>query len=262
MNIKRASPLFFILFIIFLRPCVGQNVLSGTVIDTTGKKLQNATVSVINPNTKLVHGYALTNTEGYYQIKVYQAENLAIRATHVGFGLNEKPVQKNLFVYNFILSPSSYSLPEVIIKNQNLIFLKGDTLNYNVSQFIKPQDRTIGDIIKNLPGIVVSSTGTITYNGKPINKFYIDGDDILGDRYVIGTNTIPADVASAIQILENHQPIKMLEDKIISENAAINIKLKESSKLRVFGSGNIETGAPFNSTDGRLNNLSFRNFLS
>lgn len=55
----------------------------------------------------------------------------------------------------------------------------GDTLIYTVSAFADVQDKTIGDVLQKMPGIDVSATGKISYNGVSINKFYIEGRDLL-----------------------------------------------------------------------------------
>lgn len=81
-----------------------------------------------------------------------------------------------------------------------------------------------------MPGIDVAESGKISYNGKPINKFYIENLDMLKGRYGIATNNIPAKDISTVQILENHQPIKALEKINISNQAAINLKIKEERK--------------------------------
>lgn len=250
--------LFLVSLCLFSTKSKAQIIITGTVTDSAGNALQNVTVSAINAQTKAVKGFSITSKEGYFEIKLTPANGTLLRVSSIGYQTVEKNVIENVLNYNFKLKTGVYLLPEVRVKNQTLLKNRGDTLDYDVQQFARTQDRTIGDVIKNLPGITVSPTGAISYNGVPINKFYIDGADILGDKYAIGANTLPADAVNTVQVLENHQPIKMLEDRVFSENPALNIKLKSSAKLRVFGSGNIATGIPFNSTEARINTLSFK----
>lgn len=105
-----------------------------------------------------------------------------------------------------------------------------DTLNYLVSSFRSAKDATIGDVLKKMPGIHVNSSGSIEYKGVPINKFYIEGLDLLKGRYGIATNNLAPDNISIVQVLENYQPVKALQKIEISNQAAINIKLKSSAK--------------------------------
>lgn len=52
--------------------------------------------------------------------------------------------------------------------------------------------------------------------------------DLLGGKYTIATNNISNDDVGSVEIMENHQPIKALNGLSISEQAAINLRLKES----------------------------------
>ena len=234
-----------------------QLILKGNVKNVDGENLHHVTVSLNEIISKAVIGYTVTNANGNYEIQSTKDTGVFLRVSYVGYKTEERNLKNTLNNYDFKLVTTNFSLPEIKIKSRPLLRQIGDTLNYNVDQFSKTQDRTIGDVLKSLPGITVNPQGQISYNGKPINKFYIDGDDILGDKYAIASNTIPNNVVDAIQILENHQPVKMLENKVFEDNAAVNIKLKNSAKLRMFGSGTAAAGVPFYSGDMRINNLAF-----
>lgn len=64
--------------------------------------------------------------------------------------------------------------------NADRIREQGDTIIYNVGSFAQQQDRSIGDVLKRMPGIDVANHGKIQYQGEDINKFYIEGSDLLG----------------------------------------------------------------------------------
>jgi hypothetical protein len=145
---------------------------------------------------------------------------------------------------DFKLSAFSGNLPNVTVNSRPLLRKDGNTLNYDVQSFSNAQDRTIGDVIKKLPGAEVAENGQISVGGKPINRFYIDGDNLLDGRYNIATKSIPTDAVSKIQVLENHQPTKVLKDLTRSDQAAMNIVLKDNSRLRVMGTGDAAFGTP------------------
>ncbi|HUZ60525.1 MAG TPA: hypothetical protein VMU83_17270 [Hanamia sp.] len=118
-------------------------------------------------------------------------------------------------------------------------------------------DRVIGDVIKKLPGIEVSDNGLIKYNGKPINNFYIEGGNLLDDKYNIASNTIPADVVDKIQVIENNQNIKMLNGIVPTDRAAINITLKKKDRLILINTVKAGIGIK-NLYTGELNNMAFK----
>ena len=97
------------------------------------------------------------------------------------------------------------------------------------------QDKSLADVIKKMPGMEVSASGQIKYQGQAINKFYIEGKDMMGSHYGIATNSLhPGDVGS-IEVMENHQPIHALKDISFSQSPAVNIRLKETAKTRWAG---------------------------
>ena len=122
--------------------------------------------------------------------------------------------------------------------------LNGDTLSYRLGDFSGKEDRVLGDVLKKMPGIEVAPNGKISYNGKSISNFYIDGDNLLDDRYNIATKSIPKEAVDQVQIIENDQPIKMLRNKGNSDEVALNITIKPEARLKLMGLAKIAAGVP------------------
>lgn len=143
-----------------------------------------------------------------------------------------------------VMEMSAVEIKEVTIKAHK-IWQQGDTLVYNVASFANEQDRTIGDVLKKMPGIDVKKDGQIYYNGSSINKFYIEGKDLLEGRYGIATNGIPQNEVGRVEVMENHQPIRSLEGFVYSQQAAINLRFKDKSKAKwittLDGAGGVST---------------------
>src|SRR5690606_2254708 len=119
----------------------------------------------------------------------------------------------------FLVTEKTMELKEVIVKAPKIRQL-GDTIVYDVASFTNEIDRSIGDVLKKLPGIKVMSSGQILYQNKPISKFYIEGLDLLKGKYGLATQNVDASKVSTVQILENHQPLKVLKGTEIPEAAA------------------------------------------
>jgi hypothetical protein len=73
----------------------------------------------------------------------------------------------------------------------------------------------------------------------PINKFYVEGLDLMEGRYSLVSKNLPQGSVSAVEVIENHQPLRMLEDKVESQQAALNLKIKKG----VTTTGNAQLGA-------------------
>lgn len=78
-----------------------------------------------------------------------------------------------------------------------------------------------------MPCIEVRSSGAILYNNEPINKFYVEGLDLMGGRYGVISENLRRQSVQTVQILENHEPIHALEAISLSDKAALNLVLKE-----------------------------------
>ena len=149
----------------------------------------------------------------------------------------------------FVMEETDIVLKEVTVRNAPISSV-GDTLTYNVASFKSASDRSIEDIIRKLPGIRVEDNGRIYYNGEPINKFYIEGLDLLAGRYALASRNISPDDVTAVNIYENHQPTRVLKDVVFSENAALNLKLKKKSMLKPIGY--VKGGVGLNDADDVL----------
>jgi len=238
--------------------------VSGTVTDTTGMPIAGASISLVKKTKGLVVSYSITDNKGGYHLRsndVSIGDTLIVQAFMLGFGRRTVAVTRPEQSADFELHPTTFSLPEVRVQNKRIFLkLEGDTISYSVSDFVSPQDRVLGDIIKKLPGVEMDENGKITYNGKDINRFYIDGENLLDGRYNIATKTIPSDMVDKVQVLENHQPIKSLKNIVPSNDPAMNIVLKDKAHLKPIGQGDLLLGLP-DLYNGNINVMLFRKKL-
>lgn len=206
-------------------------------------RISNATILIFNDKDQIIE-YTQSNEVGEYKFKkIINAYKLTV--SHISFEsktiILESKNYENLIIQ---LNLRNTQLPRVIVKNvKTLITQKNDTISYDIELLKNSKDRVLKDMLEKLPGITVSSNGTILYQNKAINKFYIDGNDILDDRYNLASNNLPIDAIDKIQVLENHQPIKMFDNIIFSDRAGLNIKLKQNAKNKILGRGIANTGA-------------------
>ena len=240
--------------------CFAQDKIHGTVKDSTGKPVWFATVSLKKKAGNAIVAYAVTDGNGAYTLIVPAGEiqdSLLVEVRCIGYKSVAKAIAGKAPV-DFVLHNSVNQLQSVVIKSSRPVLrINGDTLNYNVSDFASAQDRTIGDVIKKLPGITVATDGTILYNNKPISNLYIAGDNLLDDKYNIATNTIPQGVVEKVQVIQNDQPVKVLQNKVMSDDVALNLTIKKGAKLQLVGQESLGAGLPDN-YDVDLNAMMFK----
>lgn len=243
--------LYFFLVIIFILCtsfAVAQNtIISGKVTDiVTGEHIPGVMVIMKKADSNAIYKYAVTSNDGVFEIKTTEfPQDYTLKFSMMGYETKIIAIKDKQSVYNVQLSEKETQLKEVIIKAPS-IRQYGDTITYQVSRFANEQDKSLADVLKKMPGIEIVKNGQIRYNGIPINKFYIEGEDMLGNRYGLATENIQQKDVASIEVMENHQPIKALEDMSFSQNPAINIKLRNDAKSRWVGTAKMATGGyPF-----------------
>ena len=203
--------------------------VKGRVIDAETKEgLVGASVIIKGIDGK-IKKFSSSKTDGNFSITVTSVEGCQLDVTMMGFEKQSIPLNTVSLPLEVLMSPGSTLLKEVTVKADR-IREQGDTITYNVGSFAQAQDRSIGDVLKRMPGITVENSGKIQYQGEDINKFYIEGSDLLGGRYGIATNGINHDDVGAVEVMENHQPMQVLSGISFSDKAAINLKLKNKTK--------------------------------
>jgi len=224
--------------------------IRGTVKDIAGKAVPYATINLRNSVNNSIIGYAVANAGGAYTLPIpvnAPLTGLVIEATSIGYKAVNRPLSDIRLSYDFTLSVSANQLQAVEIKSSRPVLrMHGDTLGYNVADFANTQDMVIGDVLKKLPGITVGSDGTIFYNNKAISALYINGDNLLDDKYNIATTTIPHSVVEQVQVIQGDQPIKVLQNKVMSENVALNLTIKKGAKMQWVGQERVGAGLPGN----------------
>ncbi len=217
-----------------------QTIITGKVSDKTqNKAISNAIITVNKLNTETTIGFGMSKPLGQFEIKANSsADSLTLIIKMLGYATQRLNVPNQSQTINFELEESSIELKEVKVK-PDPIKKYGDTLSYAVSAFKDKNDRVIADIIKKLPGVEVSPNGQILYQGEPINKYYIEGMDLLEGRYKLANENLNVEAVTNVEILENHQPVRMLNGVVHSEKAALNIKLKKN----ITTTGQVSLGA-------------------
>ena len=221
-----------ITYLIFLFVAVGavaQVNVTGTVVDKeSNEPLTGASVIVKGADGK-IKKYATSNGDGGFAMSLPSVAGCRLEVSMMSFAKKTIPLDSVSFPLTVFLEPGTTLLKEVTVKADR-IREQGDTISYTVGSFAQAQDRSIGDVLKRMPGIDVANNGKIQYQGEDINKFYIEGSDLLGGKYGIATNGISHEDVGAVEVMENHQPMQVLSGISFSDKAAINLKLKNKAK--------------------------------
>lgn len=208
---------------------VAQINVTGSVIDKENNEpLVGASVIIKGADGK-IKKFASSKANGGFSITMLFVKDCRLEVAMMGFVKQSVQLDSVTFPLTVYMEAGTTLLKEVTVKADR-IREQGDTITYNVGSFSRQQDRSIGDVLKRMPGIDVANNGKIQYQGEDINKFYIEGSDLLGGKYGVATNGISHDDVGAVEVMENHQPMQVLSGVSFSEKAAINLKLKNKAK--------------------------------
>jgi hypothetical protein len=235
--------------ILFSSPGFTQEI-RGVVKDSTGSAVPYASVNLRNRISDAIVAYTTTDVKGGYVLRLpanVRPGDFYLEARCIGFKSQNKTLAGLPAEIDFTLAISASPLQSVVVRSSRpRLRASGDTLSYAVADFSNAQDRVIGDVIKRLPGIAVAADGTISYNNKPVSGVYLGGDNLLDDKYTIATNTIPQGVVDQVQVIDNHQPIKVLQNKVTSDDVALNLTFKKEAKMQLLGQETAGAGLPGN----------------
>ncbi len=250
-----------LLFLIISLSSWAQKPIKGLVKDANGKAIESVNVSLKDPEGNIIN-FSGTNRNGEFSITIKndQIAGYKIEASSIGYKKTSTIITDAAKSYDLVMQSSETTLETVTVKNRPSLTARGDTLNYRPSDFADKQDRSIGDVLKKMPGIEVAEDGKISYNGKSISNLYVDGDNLLDDKYNIGTKSIPQGAVDKVQVIQNDQPIKMMRKNNMSEDVALNLVLKDEAKLKVMGDATAGAGMP-NRFDENLTAMLFNKKL-
>ena len=217
-----------------------QIVIEGSVRDEEGAAIRGAVVTLSQQGGILAYG--TTGREGGYRLTIPKGTGQAtVTFNHLTFEKREVPVTMESRRLDVILRERTEMLREVTV-TAPVVKLRGDTLSFWLPGLMALEDYTLEDAMKRIPGIEVGSNGRITYQGRAISHFYIDGVDILGGKYTLATRGIPAEMVNEVEVLDNHHSIKMERHTGRTDEVALNIRLNDKARIKPIGSSEVRAG--------------------
>ena len=220
--------------------CAQSRRVGGTVVGDDAP-LEAVSVCLLDADSSIVQ-FTQTDAAGRWQLEAGDRQEGFVSFSYLGFAKQVIPLAQCHEGMQVRLQEAAMQIREVSVRGDR-IWQRGDTLTYSVAGFRLPQDRTIEDVLKKIPGIEVSANGQISFQDQPINKFYVEGMDLLGSKYALASRNMPAQMVRNVQVLQNHQPVAALRGKSFSDNAALNLVLEDEARHRLIGIIDMGLGA-------------------
>lgn len=228
-------------FLLLALPASAQRTLSGKVTTQDGKPLAGVIVTVSAGEESAAFGNS--GRDGTYKLTIpseHARRPLTVSFRKLGYANETYELPAGATSLSAVMKPGDYTIREAIVKAPPVV-QRGDTLRFNMAQFATGADASLEDGLKRIPGISVSESGAISYMGRDISQFYIEGLNLLGGRYSLATKNIPVDKVTGVEVLRHHQHNKVDKDEL-SSDVALNIKLSEKAKIKPFGTYEARAG--------------------
>ena len=234
----------WLFFLLLTSSLVAQNTitLKGKIIeDATKLPLESATIYITSVKDSTIVDYTIADKNGNFSLSTRKiTQPVYFKVSFVGFQeyvqkLESLTVSKDFGVINVL--DTANDLNEVVVKGQAPpVRIKQDTLEFNASSFKVRPDSNVEALLKQLPGVEVSSDGKITVNGKEVNNILVNGKPFFGKDGKVATQNLPADIIEKVQVSDTKTKEEELSGQAASaEEKTINLTIQEDKNKGLFG---------------------------
>lgn len=216
--------------------------VKGLISDTTTNvKMDQATISVLDARDSLLQKFTYTD-KGVFNISNLKPGKFLIMVNYPDYAdfVESFTLDASKPVYNFgniKMILQSKLLNEVIIKAKVVaIKIKGDTTEFNAAAYATQKNAKVEDLLKQLQGMKINQSGVIIFQGEPVTKILVDGEEFFSDDPGLVSKTVRADMVSKVQVYDqksDQAKLTGIEDGV--KVKTINIVLREDKKKGVFG---------------------------
>lgn len=215
-------------------------VVKGSVNDTEGLGLPQATVRLLTPKDSTFVKGVKTNNSGHYSFTDVRAGKYILEASYLGYISSFSDITvsgQTVNVPAVALAESSIMLKGVEVTGvKTQIKVAEDTIEYNADSYKTQPNAVVEDLLKRLPGVEVGTDGAITANGQTVSKILIDGKEFFSDDPKVASKNLPVDMVEKLQVVNRKSDLARLTGVDDGEDeTVINLTVKPGMKNGYFG---------------------------
>lgn len=205
--------------------------------DNSPVEYANVFLTLQSDTTKIITG-AVTDSLGMFQLDDIPVEDYLLNINMIGYTprkllVSVSHVDQNIDLHEVVLEPDAHFLNTVEVKAMRELIQKTDEgFVVHAAENITQIGGTAADLLKNMPGVLVSADGEVTLRGKtPLTLINGRVSGIAGMDRGAQLEQIPASSIDRIEII-NNPSAKYDAD---SEGGIINIILKKNEERGTNG---------------------------
>lgn len=144
------------------------------------------------------------NEEGKFAIYLSEPGEYTFRFQAEGYHITERKavVNRPIDFGTVILKDNMIRLKVATVKGEaRLQLMRGDTVIYNPKALSLTPDATLKDIAKQIPGMAIIN-GRLAWQGKPIDRILVNGQDFFGDNQGIALDHLAAEHIEKVKVYD------------------------------------------------------------
>jgi hypothetical protein len=222
--------------------------IKGKLTDTaSSQSLKDATISILDSKDSTLIVYALTKADGSFRVDNVPFGTHLLMASFQGFKEQYKTftvssASPEADLGTLLMETQPKELAGVTVRTAP-VNIKGDTTEFNASQFKTKPNSSAEDILKKMPGIEVAKDGSVKAQGQDVRRVLVDGKRFFGDDPKMATRNLPTDMIDKIQVFDaqsDQSAFSGFDDG--NRETTINIITKKDKRKGYFGRGSIGGG--------------------
>jgi len=187
-----------------------QHTVKGQAIDRdSSEPLVMAAVQILSiPDSSQVKG-VVTDTFGNFELSGIRTGTYILKISYVGYHDYVSDLEidnrssRTIDLEQIKVRPDTKLLDEaVIVAEVPKVQAVKDTLMFNSAAYRVAEGASIQELIKKLPGVEVSSDGTMTVNGKEVTQILINGKEYMSTDLETLLNNLPANMVDRLKTYE------------------------------------------------------------
>lgn len=234
--------------------------IKGIVVNEDKSPLEFVSIALLQQKDSLLVQYTSTGKDGKFDISGFKEGTYMFQVYLMTYQVNQRVLnvgKSEVDLSVISLKKEVNRLDEIVVNAIVPIKIKQDTIAFNSKAFKVKQDDNVEDLIKKLPGVQISTDGTVNAHGENVTKILVDGKEFFNNDMTIALKNLNADAVKSVQIIdEESNETRTTGIKDGEKSKIINLVLKEGKKSGYFG----KIGAGIGTNDRYTSNFDLNRF--
>ncbi|HZK02989.1 MAG TPA: outer membrane beta-barrel protein, partial [Bacteroidaceae bacterium] len=241
----------------------GNIEIKGSLFDFgSAEPLYPANVQIYSlPDTVYVNGVS-SDEKGNFSMKGLGAGQYLLRATFMGYEKTEKDFtlrsgSRTTDLGKITLKADAIYLSEAVVSAALAkVQMINDTVVFNSEAYRLPEGASLEELVRKLPGVEVSSDGTIKVNGKTVSRILVNGKEFFDNDQSVAMQNLTADMIEKIKAYDKQSDMaRMTGIDDGEEQTVLDLVVKKGMAQGWFGNVDVGYGQPLQDNEFDIRDL-------